>query len=122
MSNFDQLRALGLRQAYHDWQQTCQCGEAVQCVDCKAAWVVRSNQPEPPHLAANTLDVQRLARALFTTRPMFYPAAWPNDDPDDIGPSPEDDAKAIAAAYSEDVDPESIENRRERARREENGL
>lgn len=37
-----------LRQTGHDWQQTCQCGEAVQCVDCRAAWVVGFG-PEPPH-------------------------------------------------------------------------
>jgi hypothetical protein len=38
-----------MRQPYHDWMQTCECGEAVQCVDCGAAWVVRHG-PEPPHL------------------------------------------------------------------------
>jgi hypothetical protein len=46
------------------------------------------------------LDVERLARALWKTRPMFYPAAWPNDDPHDIGPSPEEDAANIAREYA----------------------
>jgi hypothetical protein len=38
-----------LRQDHHDWQQTCQCGEAVYCPDCQAAWVV-GHGPEPAHV------------------------------------------------------------------------
>jgi hypothetical protein len=50
------------------------------------------------------LDKKRLAEALWRTRPNFYPRAWPNDDPDEIGPSPVEDAEAIAAAYREGSD------------------
>jgi len=39
----------------HDWQQTCQCGEAVQCPGCKAAWVVGFG-PEPPHATGMKLE------------------------------------------------------------------
>lgn len=42
-----------------------------------------------------------LAEALFALRPLAYPESWPNDDPDDIGPSPSEDAAAIIAALAE---------------------
>lgn len=55
--------------------------------------------PVTPDRLAGGLDVERLARALFTTRPLLYPASWPNDDPYAIGPSPEEDARRIIAEY-----------------------
>ncbi len=65
----------------------------IEAVDLRAAILAIEAE------ARASLDVDALARALWKTRPMFYPAAWPNDDPDDIGPSPEEDAAHIAREY-----------------------
>lgn len=46
-----------------------------------------------------TLDVERLAKALYAVRPMLYPQSWPDDDPDEIGINPREEAALIAAEY-----------------------
>jgi hypothetical protein len=67
------------------------------------AWI-RTIEDQAAALLAATpgdgLDVERLAAALWAAHPLQYPASWPGYDPNDIGPSHREDARAIAAEYA----------------------